>query len=302
MPQPQHPVWGSWLRGWYEGLALGAIENTVFLGWTSLALVLWGRPWRQPAGRFWSGVLAVFGLMALGPFLRVGGFETWFPFLPFQIVRFVPIVEQARIPSRFAVLVMLALSVLVALAISGLRRSGRLGTGFAATLILLVAFEALPAPFPISDARVPATHRQIAESSGSGAVLVLPFSAGDGSGGWGSLGPRAQSFQREHGRPLLGGYLARLPPSTWSRLKADPVLGKLVELQSQEPSAEQTSTRIAAREFLDFLHENRVEWVSIDQRRVAAEAVALVESALGGSSDRDGDFELWRVASSSESP
>lgn len=297
MPQPLHPLWGGAVEGWYQGLPLGMVDNVVFLGWTSFALVLAGRPWKVPSGRFWTAAFGFFGLLALGPFLRVGGLETWFPFLPFQVLRAIPVFAQARIPGRFAVLVMLALSVLVALAVAKLGRRRRIGVGgLAGIVVVLVLFEALPAPFPISDARVPRTHLALAEEAGTGAVLELPFSAGDGGGGWGELGPRAQSFQRAHGKPLVGGYIARLPPSAWERVRSEPVLEVVTRLQSGELRSREARERVSAEDFSDLLQRHEVDWISVDVRRTRTRVLKWVERMIGeGPTFLEDGFAVWRV-------
>ena len=58
--------------------------------------------------------LLVFAIWALGPFLTVAGVDAGLP-LPQALARFVPLVENARMPGRAMVCVYLALGVLMAL-------------------------------------------------------------------------------------------------------------------------------------------------------------------------------------------
>ena len=67
--------------------------------------------------RRWKVVLGVFAIWALGPFLTIGGFDTGLP-LPQALARFVPLVENARMPGRAMVCVYLALGVLMALRVA----------------------------------------------------------------------------------------------------------------------------------------------------------------------------------------
>ena len=70
--------------------------------------------------RRWKVVLVVFAIWALGPFLTVAGFDMGLP-LPQALARFVPLVENARMPGRAMVGVYLALGVLMVLRMAGLK-------------------------------------------------------------------------------------------------------------------------------------------------------------------------------------
>ena len=69
----------------------------------------------RPARIFW--IAGLFFVWALGPYLRVFGVNTAF-MLPQTILRFVPVVANARIPGRAFVVVQLMIAVLGAMALA----------------------------------------------------------------------------------------------------------------------------------------------------------------------------------------
>ena len=65
-----------------------------------------------PAGgfpRLWGGLALIFGALALGPFVHVAGINTHVPG-PWAFLRYVPVIGLARTPSRFSIVLMLAVA------------------------------------------------------------------------------------------------------------------------------------------------------------------------------------------------
>ena len=95
---------------WYEALGLDRIEAVGWLGIVPVVVLLIGRgKWLDTEeARRWKMVLVVFAVWALGPFLTVAGFDVGLP-LPQALARFVPLVDNARMPGRAMVCVYLAL-------------------------------------------------------------------------------------------------------------------------------------------------------------------------------------------------
>ena len=118
---PFHPFYGGAVSALYERLGLDRIEAVGWLGIVPVVVLLIGRgTWFDPEeARRWKVVLIVFAIWALGPFLTVGGIDMGLP-LPQALARFVPLVENARMPGRAMVCVYLALGVLMALRVAGL--------------------------------------------------------------------------------------------------------------------------------------------------------------------------------------
>ncbi len=113
---PFHPLYGGVTTGLYQQLGLDRIESVGWIGFVPLIVLMIGRgKWGdKEEARRWKFVVAMFALWALGPFLTVAGFDVGLP-LPQALARFVPVVENARMPGRAMVCVYLALGVLMAL-------------------------------------------------------------------------------------------------------------------------------------------------------------------------------------------
>ena len=113
---PFHPLYGRHVSAFYEQFGLDRIEAVGWLGIVPVVVLLMGRgQWFDTEeARRWKVVLVVFAIWALGPFLTVAGFDMGLP-LPQALARFVPLVENARMPGRAMVCVYLALGVLMAL-------------------------------------------------------------------------------------------------------------------------------------------------------------------------------------------
>lgn len=154
----------------------------VYVGYALLvpaAIGFWTARVRGP-GWVWGAAAAVFTLFALGPFLYFGGdyvkaFGGWIP-LPFlALFKWFPMFSRISHAYRFVVGLSLALSVLAALSVRGVRQRGAdvaLYVGVVAALRLFETTCASPAVFPLvtTDVSPPAVLAQLE----GGAVLDLP--------------------------------------------------------------------------------------------------------------------------------
>ncbi len=123
VPTQLHP----WLGSLVESFAFPHDKGQhLFLGYTVLALALWAivRLRRDAAVRFWAVSAGLFFLLCLGPSLRVNGADTGLP-LPFLLLQQLPFFKGNRYPSRYSVLLVLSLAVLVGYAIVEWRMENR---------------------------------------------------------------------------------------------------------------------------------------------------------------------------------
>ncbi len=203
---PFHPLFGGLATGLYERLGLDRIEAVGWLGVVPFVVLLMGRgKWSDvEEARRWKVVLCVFAVWALGPFLTIAGFDAGLP-LPQALARFVPVVENARMPGRAIVGVYLALGVLMVLRVAGhagpkprptdARTSVAQGfsPGYIWVLFVLLVLDYLPAPIPLTALDRPAVYEQLGTIDDSGAVIEVPFGIGDGlsTGPWQPGAPAA---------------------------------------------------------------------------------------------------------------
>ena len=232
-------VWGyywrfrDWVQPLWHPLAKHVTEASVYVGWSVLALGVYA--WRQRARApiaylsFWLLVVGFFGVMSLGPNLRVGGMEMslgvrlsmmghddvnplvlpyawlWLLFPPWRL---------AGVPVRMMVMVQLAASVLAAGGVGALLTSSwkwkRLGL---AAVLAWIVFDYLPAPATVTDPSVPA-YVGVLRDLPDGAVLDIA-----------SNGPQALYYQTVHEKPIAFGYISRTPTSVDA---ADQALAALI--------------------------------------------------------------------------
>ncbi len=204
-------------------------------------------------------MLIVFALWALGPFLTIAGVDMGLP-LPQALARFVPLVENARMPGRAMVCVYLSLGVLMALRVAGMAglpcatvptrvhpvaqgSTAPVAQGFSPArvwvLLALLALDYLHAPIPLTALDRPAVYEQLASIADNGAVIEVPFGIGDGlSTGRGSQERRLLYYATIHGHPVVGGYIGRMPPQVAQAYDAMPVVGNLLRLSNGEEAIE----------------------------------------------------------------
>jgi len=202
----------------------------------------------------WVSFTAFFVAVSLGPFVHIAGINTYV-IGPWAILRYVPVIEMARAPARFAIVAALGLCLLFAFRledlISCLRRRGR-AIRYAAAGVVAAALtiELMPVPRPLYSASVPDVYKSIATTDEtSGRLLELPTGIRDGVSSVGNFNASSQYFQTTHQRQLIGGYLSRVS----RRRKADnarsPMLKTLMALsQDQDVTPEQTTAARSSRD------------------------------------------------------
>ena len=241
-PSPLHPVWGGLVRPVAARFSGNTAEATVFAGYIPLGLALGAAVRlraREPWVRFWALALAVFFVLALGPFPRVLGYGVRLIPLPYHLIRATPVLNALRVPSRFAIMVMLCLAVLAAFAcrslLAGLRRRPARAAAFAG-IALVVALEYLAVPFPTFAAEAPAIYGRIAREPGVFTVLEVPLGRRSGTRtGPGTFPAPFMYYQTVHGQRTVGGYVSRAPVAALEAMERRPLLRRILALQADRP-------------------------------------------------------------------
>jgi hypothetical protein len=276
-PSSLHPVWGTLVRPFSERLAGegNVTESTVYLGGVALLLAGVGfvlaRRDRGALGAWWW-VLLVFACLALGPALRLGGAAVGLP-LPAALFAHVPFADIPRVPARFAVVAILAVSVLAACGAARLleRVAGRRRVAVGLGLVGLVVFDGLAVPFPTVRVQVPAAYGWLASRcatspAGEAAILELPIPDDP------YLYRERMLYQTVHGCAVFGGALSRgLPPLPFS---AVPGFAQLRSLTDGIDDVVRYDSASLGDVSLAALGEYRTRYVVVDKRVSNAEAVA----------------------------
>jgi hypothetical protein len=255
LPNPNHPLWRSVMTGPTRAFHGEWVVTIGILPWIMTIGATW-RVRREPGQvRLWVIVFWLFLLLSLGPFLNWLGENTGVR-LPFYLLRNVPVLREARVLSRYSVLVALAAAVLTGVGLAWLvkQRKARpqVVYGLAA---LLVLFELLPAPLTLADRAVPPVYRQIAADGGDGAVLDLPFGVNDSFGGIGGWNPQAMYYQSATGRPIVGAHVSRTPERVFDGYEQMAIIGRLARIERGESftEADVAADRMALAEVIERL-------------------------------------------------
>ncbi|NUQ39280.1 MAG: hypothetical protein HUU23_16160, partial [Caldilineales bacterium] len=246
LPTQLHPLFGDLIRTLADDSALRPDRSQfqvnkgqhLFFGYTVMLLAAWG-VWANRRRAWARGVAlltGLFWLISLGPTLRANGYDTGIPGL-FPLLLKIPFFQANRYPSRYSVLILLGLSLLLALGGRRLlqtRRAAARPRLTAALLAALLLFEHLSIPLPLSDFRPPAPYLALAADPAPGAVLDLPIGWRNGFNVFGksdTIIMFTQWYQTYHGRPRLGGNTSRNPEQKFQYFLEHPVIGVLAALQ-----------------------------------------------------------------------
>lgn len=210
LPSTMHALWGDWAyrlgAQFHPGIGgnltapLAAGWN-VALGYTAIALSLYGLVMATQQTWHWGVLLLCTVVLSLGPSLHIAGWDTGLP-MPYALLLQIPGLDVVRRPNQFAALASLSLVVLAAHGLSALLSRlrppwPRLALGMA---VFLIAIEYWPRPLPLLRPSVHPYYATLAEEEG--AILELPLQHESSD---------LLLAQIIHGRPITGGFLARTP-------------------------------------------------------------------------------------------
>lgn len=283
LPSIFHPLWGEWARGIFYGRLVrefitGGIAT---LGYVGLILGIVGLIFNR---RNWAGlfltIFLVYCVLTLGPYLQVNGvnsFDTPNPIpLPYLLFRELPFMEVNRLPSRFVVLSMMALSALAALGVAWLwqhpaiaRRGARGQAGMLGVLALLVLFEWWPQPFrmfPTTPDQVSPFYLQLAQDPADYVVVEVPY-----------RGRVSLFYQTYHGKRTLDGRISRPKPHPWSEER---IFGPMLQDQVPWPEIAVDNSPRVWRGALGCKNVRYVVFYKQDLTEQEAEAGPLIEQAI----------------------
>lgn len=295
VPNPMNVLWGGYFRRGLAQMPDGFVENVASIPWVAIALLVLAVAWaRTRLTRYWVVFTALFGVLALGPFIEIAGMNTYIP-TPWALLRYVPIVGAARMPTRFSVLVIFGVAVLVALALRDLRQRWKrpaMATAVAAALLLV---ELVPAPRPMHTARVSPLYDVIAADPRPIRVLQLPFGLRDGVSSAGNYSAEYQFYQTAHHKQLIGGYVSRLPQNEVERYRRIRLFRTLIDLSAGEEVSEGrlARTAVTANQMLRSLE---VGYVVINTTRCTPQLVDFATSVFDMTYvGTDGPLTLYRT-------
>ena len=266
-PNPNHSLFGQPWREWLSSRPNGLTDNVGSLTLTGI-LIIGVAVWRyrfRPA-RVWVVLGAFLAALALGPFVHVGGINTFVPG-PWALLRYVPILTATRMPGRYAVAAMMLLALLFAAALRRITHAhpaARRRVLAAVTLALM--FELSPYPRTLYSARIPAVYRAIAADPRDIRVLELPLGMRDGEWSHGDYSAASQFYQTHHEKRLIGGYLSRISDNEVERQLRSITVRSLMDL-SQGGHVSQADLDEVKQRAPGFLERARIGYVVVDVGR-----------------------------------
>ncbi|MCC7180432.1 MAG: hypothetical protein IT177_18780 [Acidobacteria bacterium] len=295
-PNPNHVV-SRWLLGEERAAAMAwSPEYIAALSLVALAVVAFAvLAARFRPAQYWPWLTIGFMTLALGPFVIVGGLNTHVPTL-WALLRYVPVINFARTPTRFAIVAALGLAMLLAgaLAAIGRRWPGR-RHAIGWMVCLALAMELCPAPRRLFPATYSSLSDIIAADPRPVRVLNLPFGVRDGVSSAGNFAARSQFEQTRHQKPLFGGYLSRVSRRRLTMTQRDfPVLASLMRMSEGRPPEPGEAERLLA-EGPGFVAQSSLGYVVIDHAQASPQLTALAIDAFRLELiERDGVFALYR--------
>lgn len=215
-PSEMHPLWGEWATTIANTFTSTTSERLIFAGFGPLILAgfIILTAWSQSVVKFWSFITGSFFVLALGPYLHIAGqivtLGGWPLPLPYLLLyHTVPFIGLTRSLSRYDLMVMLGLGVLVALALGKLTNRLQNRPSWQVWLIagvlptILICLEFLPIPYPISKIDTPQFFHTISQEPADYTIAALPMN-------WDR--PTPLLYQTVHGKPLLTAYTSRNNP------------------------------------------------------------------------------------------
>jgi hypothetical protein len=220
----------------------------------------------------------MFAALALGPFVFIGGLNTYIPG-PWALLRYAPIIGSARMPSRFAVVASLGVAILLAGALAALgRRYPARRRAIAIAVGCALAFELAPVPRTLYSARIPSIYEIIAADPRPVRVLELPFGVRDGLSSHGDFSARYQYYQTLHHKRLIGGYLSRISRKRVGEVRSQPTLDALLIMSEGGTLEADHAGRIRDRA-PTFLSRSNVGYVVIQEDHTPPHLAAFVKDA-----------------------
>lgn len=262
---PWSRIWSILGTGPYALTRLDASNGVAWIGAGGVIVILLRKSLRHmPDLRLWLLVIGVFAIWALGPWLAIFGVNTGLP-LPQILMRYVPILSNARIPAHATIMVLVAITPLLAhvLARSTIRRSPLLLAATAAAILI----DGWSIPLRTFALDAPAIYQDLARRP-AGALLELPLGLRDGFGEEGRIDPRVMYYQSIHHKPMTGGYMSRVSPATRERYHASHALHTLLTLSNADPADD---TAFDPRQILTELRSLGIAYIVVNTDQTSAQ-------------------------------
>ncbi len=197
----------------YSGYELG--ERTAYVGFTAIALSLYGMFQNRKRSLPWLALAVVFGWLAIGPYLQIAGTMTQIPGL-YQLYHLIPALNSISEPGRFNLILTMMVAILSAFGAKALiEKFGEAGTkkkalylAVALSLLILVESNGMPLGSSaiagkVSTSVIPSNvYTELSNLPGNFSVILLPALDTQTSA-------MATYYTSIMHKPIVGGYVSR---------------------------------------------------------------------------------------------
>jgi hypothetical protein len=271
-------------------------EKTVFIGYSVMVLVLLaGIMSRSKLFWVWIIIAGVFFVLCLGPQLHVAG-KSVLNHLPYEWLIRIPLIGFSRVPSRLAIILMLALAIVSSLGLKALAsRYAWFDWGIPLIgVIVFTEFLAIPMRLDARFAEIPSYYYKLQTRGESNAIVLdIPIDL------FGAQGPAGNYmlYQTVHQKPIVSGYISRTPRQVL-QLFQRPFMNELRARIYGDKTPYHFNQQIMSQAVKDFSELN-IEYVILHEDELSSDDfeslhVAL-ESILGDPNYEDDRITTWEI-------
>jgi len=204
----------------WEGWMYSRLEASLYLGYIALALGIFAL-FKVKKARKWGIFALIFFILSLGTTFRIFGMNFDIP-MPYELFENIPFLNISGVTQRYGFLVNFSLAIMVAYAISYLQKpflkkfkNKIIRITVPVLIVLLILIENLSIPFPVTQINVPDFYYQMANDTEQYTILDVP------------MHPELLYFQIIHQKPMIGGYVSRMPHNRHDFLRHEPIIQNL---------------------------------------------------------------------------
>lgn len=194
-------------KPYWSSISGNTVENSAYIGWTVTSVIVYLLIIRKKSNNavlsLFLFLFALFYLFSLGTNLRIWGIEVFNTYTPYQLLTFIfPILHISGVPSRMIVMATLFSSILFGFGIKHLIEKNLIGKKLLFVVSIILVFELLPTPIPETRIQAPEYVAVLQAEKETGGVVDFVSEPGE-----------ALYFQTIYNKPLVFGYIARIPRS-----------------------------------------------------------------------------------------
>jgi hypothetical protein len=206
LPNPFNTIYGRLVKPLFISSQFSLTESVVSIPYTILFFCTIGiiALWNEWKVRLFFISFLIFLILSLGPKMRIFNHLTFeSPFYIF-LYRAFPFFNVIREPGRFSVMVLLTSVVLFSYGLKHVLLLKRRKNFIVVLVFIFLFLETISVPITLTNTSVPHILYSLQEDRGNFTILDIPE----------LINPRALYFQTIHNKPILGGYVSRIPPES----------------------------------------------------------------------------------------